>query len=221
MASRQRWARAVEEEWAAQEKEREQAAHKEKHEARLAKWSRYTTLDPDIAEKRDLERQVLAQNRKIEKRVDALSRILTRGLTRLALPNAPDVSDVADHKIEPKTIARVAEYHLQRSSLDDDLDFKPEVRVAYTPESRQLVIESELPDVSVVPKAKHYRYIKSRDEISETARPQSQVKSIYANTIAQLTLLSIATVFATDEHGGIDVVVYNGLVDTIDPRSGQ
>jgi hypothetical protein len=164
MASRQRWARAVEEEWAAQEKEREQAAHKEKHEARLAKWSReqaahkekhearlakwsrYTTLDPDIAEKRDLERQVLAQNRTIEKRVDALSRILTRGLTRLALPNAPDVSDVADHKIEPKTIARVAEYHLQRSSLDDDLDFKPEVRVAYTPESRQLVIESELPD---------------------------------------------------------------------------
>jgi restriction system protein len=190
-----------------------------RHKARLALWSRYTTLDPDIAAIDSTEGQVAAENSRIEKQVHSLSRILKEGLSRLPLPIVPDLSDFADSDTDPKAVAREAEYQLELASLYDDLEVEKHFRVAYSPDSRQLVVECELPDVSVVPKAKHYRYIKSRNEIADTARPQSQVKAIYAQAIAQITLLCIATVFATDQHAGMDVVVFNGIVDTIDPRS--
>jgi restriction system protein len=105
--------------------------------------------------------------------------------------------------------------------IDSDIEIDQHYRVAYTPDSRQMVIEYQLPDVSVVPRAKNYRYIKSRNEIAETSRPQSQFKTIYADAIAQLTLLCLASVFSADRHYAVDVVVFNGVVDTIDPRSGQ
>ena len=75
--------------------------------------------------------------------------------------------------------------------------------------------------MNIVPKAKSFRYVKSRSQVTETARPASQVKSLYAGAIAQLALLCLANIFASDEDGVIDVAVFNGVVDTIDPRSGQ
>jgi restriction system protein len=106
-------------------------------------------------------------------------------------------------------------------AMDLPLAFESNMKVAYTPESRQVVIEYELPDVGVVPTAKNFRFIKSRNQVAETARPASQIKSLYAGAIQQLTLLCLANVFAHDRHGAIDVVVFNGVVDTVDPRSGQ
>jgi hypothetical protein len=84
-----------------------------------------------------------------------------------------------------------------------------------------LVVEYELPTVDVVPKAKSYRYVKSRETVVETARPVSQVKALYASTIAQLTLLSLAAILELDTGRHIDVLVFNGVVDTLDPHSGQ
>lgn len=98
----------------------------------------------------------------------------------------------------------------------------PKAKVAYSPDARrQLVVEYELPTVDVVPKAKSYRYVKSRETVVEKARPALQVKALYASTIAQLTLLSLAAIWKFDNEHYIDVVVFNGVVDTLDPRSGQ
>jgi restriction system protein len=84
-----------------------------------------------------------------------------------------------------------------------------------------LVVEYELPTVDVVPKAKSYRYVKSRETVVATARPASQVKALYASTIAQLTLLSLAAILKLDSGRHIDVVVFNGVVETQDPAKGQ
>jgi HJR/Mrr/RecB family endonuclease len=195
------------------------SAELERHQARLRLWSRYTTLDSDIAALPSLERQVQAQNAKIENQVDALSNLLTSGLTIVPLPIAPDVSQNAKPGIHPSDVILSTEDDLR--SIELGVDFAQQYRVAYSPESRQIVIEYELPDVSVVPKAKNYRYIKSRNEITETTRPQSQVKALYVNAIAQIALLCLATTLAKDRHSAIDVVVFNGMVDTLDPRSGQ
>ena len=98
---------------------------------------------------------------------------------------------------------------------------RPKAKVAYSPDSRQLLVEYELPSVDVVPKAKSYRYVKSKETVVETARPVSHVKALYASTIAQLTLLCLAAIFEFDSRHHNDVVVFNGVVDTLDPRSGQ
>lgn len=43
----------------------------------------------------------------------------------------------------------------------------PKAAVEYSPDSPRLVVEYELPRIDVVPKAKSYRYITSREEVAE------------------------------------------------------
>jgi restriction system protein len=46
-------------------------------------------------------------------------------------------------------------------------------RLAYVPESRQLVVEYSLPAIDAIPRVKAYRYVKASDTITDTPRPQA------------------------------------------------
>lgn len=99
--------------------------------------------------------------------------------------------------------------------------FPQRFKFAYVPESRQAVVEYELPTVDVVPKVKAYRYVKQSDSIAESARPSSQVKALYASVVAQVAIRTVHELLESDRAGHIDTVVFNGFVDTTDPGSGQ
>jgi len=94
-------------------------------------------------------------------------------------------------------------------------------RVAYSKDSRQLVVEVEMPDFGVVPEVREYKYIKSRNEESATQLPASQRRAIYASLIAQVALRVLNVIFGADSHDVLDGVVLNGHVETIDLRTGQ
>ena len=94
-------------------------------------------------------------------------------------------------------------------------------KLAYVPESRQLVCEYELPTKDVVPTVKSYRYVKATDSITETERPGSQVKSLYASVVAQTTLRTVHELFSADGGRHVDTVVVNGIVDTTHRGTGQ
>ena len=197
-----------------------EARDRQRHiESSRAMWSRFTVIDDDVASIDSHDGQVDAQNRMIDREIERLSQILPNGLNELPLPIAT-ILPPASEDIPAYQVSDAAHRELETIDHSDD-DDKERFRVAYMPDSRQLVIECELPDVNVVPKVKQYRYVKNRNEITKTVRPQSQIKAIYADSIAQSTLLYIAAAFATDEHEAIDVIAFNGIVDTIDRRSGQ
>jgi restriction system protein len=99
--------------------------------------------------------------------------------------------------------------------------FPQQHKVAYVPESRQLVIEMDLPTFDVVPDVGEYRYIKAKDEITSKARPATQSRALYANVVAQATLRAVYEMFRADRAGHVESIVFNGHVDTIDPRTGQ
>ena len=99
--------------------------------------------------------------------------------------------------------------------------FPQEFKFAYVPESRQAVVEYELPTAAVVPAVKAYRYVKTSDTIAESARAQSQIKALYASAVAQLAIRTLYELFRSDKGGHIDAVVFNGVVDTTDPGSGR
>jgi len=99
--------------------------------------------------------------------------------------------------------------------------FSQEFKFAYVPESRQAVIEYQLPTVEVVPTVKAYRYVKTSDTIGESARPQTQIKALYASTVAQTAIRTLYELFRSDKGGHLDTVVFNGVVDTTDPGSGR
>lgn len=93
--------------------------------------------------------------------------------------------------------------------------------VAYQTQSKQIVIEYQLPSVAVVPGAETYRYNKTRDEIDEKARKPAEVKAIYADLIASVALRTIHEVFESDIAGHVDSVCFNGFVNAIDPATGR
>jgi restriction system protein len=99
--------------------------------------------------------------------------------------------------------------------------FPQQFKLAYVPGSRQAVVEYELPTVAVVPAVKAYRYVKTSDTITETPRPQAQVKTLYASVVAQVAIRTVHELLEADAGGHIDTVVFNGVVDTTDPGSGR
>ena len=94
-------------------------------------------------------------------------------------------------------------------------------RLAYVPDSRQLVVEFELPGLDVVPVERAFRYVKARDEITSTSLPAKDRKARYASVLAQVSLRTVHELFEADRTRAVDSVVFNGIVDSIDPRTGQ
>ncbi|HUZ25728.1 MAG TPA: restriction endonuclease [Streptosporangiaceae bacterium] len=100
-------------------------------------------------------------------------------------------------------------------------EFPQAFQLAYVPDSRQLVVEYELATVQAIPPVKAYRYVKASDTISETARPQVQVKALYAAAVAQISVRTVYELLSADVGEHIDTLVFNGVVDTTDPGSGR
>jgi restriction system protein len=120
---------------------------------------------------------------------------------------------------DPDAVVSYFELVLQRSAYPDG--FPQQFKLAYVPESRQLVVEYELPSVEVVPTIKIYRYVKSTDTVNATARPAAQIRSTYASVVAQVTLRTVHELFEADRNRFLDVIVFNGVVDSIDRGTGQ
>lgn len=99
-------------------------------------------------------------------------------------------------------------------------DFPQHYRLAYVPESRQLVVEYHLPTLDVIPTVREHRYVKSRNEVTTSARPAKEIKERYASVVTQVTLRTVHEIFEADRAGLVETVVFNGIVDTTDPRTG-
>jgi restriction system protein len=108
---------------------------------------------------------------------------------------------------------------LESSSYPDG--FAPNPRVAYVAESKQLVLEYELPSFDVVPAVGSYKYVRARDEVTEIARPVAQRRAIYSEIIAQVTLRTLHELCTADRADYLESVVFNGYVNSIDKGTGH
>jgi restriction system protein len=93
-------------------------------------------------------------------------------------------------------------------------------KLAFVPESKQVVVEHDLPTFDVIPEEKGFKYVKSRDEITAASRPETQRKTLYSSVIAQVALRTVHELYEADRRGHVETVVYNGMVESIDKRTG-
>lgn len=93
--------------------------------------------------------------------------------------------------------------------------------VGYSPESRHLVVDLELPDMAVLPVEAGYRYVKSTDSIEPVARPVTKRRAAYGNLISQVALKCIDTVFRAGQGDAVESLTLNGMLDAVDPATGQ
>src|SRR5260370_15025743 len=99
--------------------------------------------------------------------------------------------------------------------------FPQHAKLAYVPESKQLVIEYDLPSFEVIPEIGSFRYVKTKDEITQTTRPLAQRKTLYSSVVAQVTLRSLYELFKADRMGHADIIVLNGYVASTDKGTGH
>ncbi len=100
-------------------------------------------------------------------------------------------------------------------------DFPKHARLGFVAESKQLVVELDLPTVDVVPGIKAYRYVKSRDEVTPAGRPATQIRSLYGSAVAQMTLRSLHELFEADRTEKLETVALSCFVDTVDAATGK
>lgn len=111
-----------------------------------------------------------------------------------------------------------------RSTLETEVlpaDVAAAIEVGYRRESRQVLVLRDLPDTDIVPTDASYRYVKSRDAVEAVARKPAELRSLYAELIAQLAVLTLRDVFAATTGGQVGEVMVNCMLPTIDRATGQ
>jgi restriction system protein len=130
-----------------------------------------------------------------------------------------DTFEAAYRADDPDAIQQYFSIVLERDRLPEG--FPHAVRAAYVKESRQLVVERELPTVDIVPPITAYRYIRATDAITSSTRPATQIRGLYVTTVAQLALRTLHLLFGADAGEDVDTIVLNCFVDTTSPETGQ
>lgn len=120
---------------------------------------------------------------------------------------------------DPPAIITYNTMVLERSEYPDG--FPQKFRLAYAAESKQLVIDYDLPGIDVIPKEAEYKYIKPKDLVEAKPRKTGEIKDLYQEIVSAIALRTLHEVFEADQGSHIEVVVFNGFVHAVDPSTGQ
>jgi len=92
--------------------------------------------------------------------------------------------------------------------------------IEYRADSRILVVEYDLPSPDLIPTIESYKYIKSRDEVSEKLLTLATRKKLFDNAIYQICIRTLHELFEADVINALDAVAFNGLVTNTNPATG-
>ena len=90
----------------------------------------------------------------------------------------------------------------------------------YREGSRIVIVEYDLPAPDQLPTVASYKYIKSRDEITNKVLTPSAQKYIYDRAIYQICIRTIHELFEADVIQALDAVAFNGLVTNTNLATG-
>jgi restriction system protein len=116
---------------------------------------------------------------------------------------------------ERKAVSRYFQQVLDQ--LRDPEGLPTQRRAGYLPEDGLLAVEWQLPTVDAVPVEASYTYDSARDFIETAIQPEADRLRSYQRLIAQLALRAVHAVVWSDRYAVVDSVVFNGVVDGVDP----
>ena len=99
--------------------------------------------------------------------------------------------------------------------------FPDKFKLGYVPESKQLVIEYDIPTFEIVPEVLSHKYVKAQNAIVPAARSLAERRRLYSQLVASIALRVLHIIFSSDQPTHIDTLVFNGYVETIDRGTGH
>ena len=91
----------------------------------------------------------------------------------------------------------------------------------YRPEAMELLVEYELPRQDAIPAVVGYRYVKSKDLVQPEPRRDADIKKLYADLLARVTLRTLAEAFDAVPASLVNGIVFNGYVSAKDRATGK
>jgi restriction system protein len=98
--------------------------------------------------------------------------------------------------------------------------FPVDHHASFDPETAELQLSVRIPPPDQVPTTKHFKYVKSKDQITETAQSQKASKDRYLGAVQAVALRSLHEMFEADRRGLIQTISLTVGTDTIDPALG-
>lgn len=99
--------------------------------------------------------------------------------------------------------------------------FPRDYQVAYEPKPKTVHVIAELPPGGIVPSARAFRYVASRDTIEPVPRPDEEIRQRYRRFVCAAALRVLHTVFAATPAEVVDAVDFNGCIGSADPATGK
>lgn len=121
-------------------------------------------------------------------------------------------------KYDKKAIEKYCELVLNNSKYPDFISKK--FTLEFNQESRLLIVEYQLPDISHFPTKKECKYIKHKGEYKVTFISSLELDKIYEKALYDITLRSIHELYEADVINAIQLINFNGWVNCIDKATG-
>lgn len=122
-------------------------------------------------------------------------------------------------RADPRAIEGCFRVLLAASAYPDDWPRK--CGVTFVPESKELVVEYELPTMNVVPVRTEFTYNQSTDRVNAKRRSESERLEIYARVVSSIALRTLHEVFLADRLRHIATIMFNGYVQAVDRSTGH
>lgn len=123
-------------------------------------------------------------------------------------------------KGEPDAVVGFLKIILEKLTVP--IDYENGFEAEYRPENRMIIMDIKFPSVENMPKLKSVAYIKNRQEFKETYFTDNQIQKKYDEAIYKIVLMYLDCAFALNKTCDlIDVIVLNGIIDTIDKSTGN
>jgi restriction system protein len=120
---------------------------------------------------------------------------------------------------DPDAVVDYGDRILSNSIYPDS--FPQEAEIDYISETRMMIIDYLFPNIDDIPKLKEVKYIQAKDEFKEIYLADSVINKIYDSLLYNITLRSIYELFNGDVINGIDSIIFNGIVKSIDKSVGK
>lgn len=130
-----------------------------------------------------------------------------------------DQHRAAYERKEPDAITEYCELVLSNSQYPDP--FPAEYEVDYNPETQAVIVDYQLPSLEAIPRIKEVKYVQSKDEFKESYLPDSAINKLYDSVVYQIALRTVHELIEADQVDGIESVVFNGWVRSIDKSIGN
>ena len=133
---------------------------------------------------RRLDAACAAYNQRLHERAEAISQFEATENTRREEIDHHNATVLAWQRgLEANEHTAVVGYF--KLIINRSLEGEPDAisaEVGYGPDSRHLVVDLELPELSAVPEETGFRYVKSTDRIDHIIRPPAKRKALYSQS---------------------------------------